>query len=103
MKNVEDALRANDRNTVENALNDVDKAIDHVTGLASRIGSHANRLSFVNDQLESRGLEQKAEISRLTDTDFAKVITNFKKMEASYQAALAVHSRISQTTLLNYI
>lgn len=103
MQTVEDDLRANDGDAVGNALSDVEDALDHVTGLASRIGNNVNRLNFVSSQLESQTIEHKGAISQLVDADYAEVMTNFKKHETSYQAALAVHSRISQATLLNYI
>lgn len=103
MQTVEDALRANDRDAVDAALSDVEETVDHVSGLASRIGNNINRMDFLSSQLESRSLEQEGEISRLTDADYAEVISNFKKHETSYQAALSVHSRISQMTLLNYM
>jgi flagellar hook-associated protein 3 FlgL len=103
MQDVEDALRANDRTAVGDSLEDVNATVDHVTGLASRLGNNINRLNFVDSQLESRSIEQEGEVSRLTDADYAETITNFRKLETSYEAALSVHSRISQMTLLNYM
>lgn len=103
MQNVEDALRANDRQAIENALSDVEETVSHVTGLASGIGININRMDFLSSQLESRALEQEGEISRLTDADYAETITQFKKQQNAYQAALSVHSRISQMSLLNHI
>lgn len=103
MTSVEEALRANDQEQVSAALDKADEAVNHVTGLASKIGNDINRLDFVAGQLKSRAIEQKGEVSRLTDADYAKTITNFKKHETAYQAALAVHSRISQMSLLNYL
>ncbi len=103
MDTVEGVLRANDREAVNNALEDVDTTVEHVTGLASKIGNNINRLNFVDSQLKSHSIEQEGEVSRLTDADYAETITNFKKHETAYQAALSVHSRISQMSLLNYI
>lgn len=103
MQRVEDALRANDRTALGTMLDDVDESVEHVTGLTARLGSNINRLEFVSGQLESQSIEQEGEISRLIDADYAETITNFRKHETAYQAALAVHSRISDMSLLNFI
>lgn len=103
MQTVEDALRANDRDAVSNAQGDIEDAVEHVTGLASKLGNNINRLDFISEQIESQSIDQEAEVSRMTDADYAETISNFKKHETSYQAALSVHSRISQMSLLNYI
>lgn len=103
MQSVEDALRANDRDAVNNAQEDIDKVVEHVTGLASKLGNNINRMDYISEQIESQSISQEAEISRMTDADYAETIANFKKHETSYQAAMSVHSRISQMSLLNYI
>lgn len=103
MQTVEDALRANDRQAVSDSQEDIETAIGHVTGLASGIGNNINRMEFLNDQFEARIIDLKADVSRLTDTDFAEAITNFNKYETTYQAALSTHSRVSQLSLLHYI
>lgn len=103
MQTVEAALRADDRQAVSDAQKDIETAISHVTGLAAGIGNNINRMEFLNDQFESSGIDLKADVSRLTDADFAEAITNFNKYETTYQAALSTHSRISQLSLLNYL
>ncbi|MDZ7771128.1 MAG: flagellin [Balneolaceae bacterium] len=103
VENVEDALRANDRTALNAELDNVESALDHVTKLASRIGSNINRLEFVHDKYESGIIEKEGEVSRLTDADYAEAISNFQKFETSYQAALSAHSRMTRNTLLNYL
>lgn len=103
VENLETALRNNDRAAVNSTITDIEDSLDHVTRLTSRIGSTINRLEFVHDKLESGIIEKKGEVSRLTDTDFAEAMSNFQKYETSYEAALAAHSRMTGTTLLNYL
>lgn len=103
MQNMEDALRANDQTAVNASIDTASDAIDHVTRLASGLGSNINRMDFLAGQLEGQAITQEGEISRLTDTDYAKAISNVQKYETSYQAALSVHSRIIQTSLLDFL
>lgn len=103
MQNMEDALRANDATAVNATLDTADSAINHVTSLASGLGSNINRMEFLDEQLKSQVITQEGEISELTDTDYAEAISNVQKQETSYQAALSVHSRIIQTSLLDFL
>lgn len=103
MQTMEDALRANDTATINTMIDTANAAIDHVTTLTSGLGSNINRMEFLEEQLKSQVITQKGEISRLTDTDYAEAISNVQKYETSYQAALSVHSRIMQTSLLDYL
>lgn len=103
VEQLETALRDNDQAAINATLDDIEESLDHVTKLTSRIGSTINRLEFVHDKLQTGITEKKGEVSRLTDTDFAEAISNFQKFETSYEAALAAHSRMANTSLLNYL
>ncbi|SMO58731.1 flagellar hook-associated protein FlgL [Fodinibius sediminis] len=102
-ESVENALRNDDTTALKNTMGDIETATDHIIGLTSGIGSNINRMQFVTNQIESQSINQEAEISQLTDTDYAEAISNFQKHETTYNAALNVHARITQTSLLNYI
>jgi flagellar hook-associated protein 3 FlgL len=103
MQNTEDALRANDRAAINGQLDNIDDASNHVINLTSTLGSNTNRMDFLNEQLKGQAIDQDGERSRLIDTDFAEAFSNVQKYETSYQAALSVHSRIIQTSLLDFL
>lgn len=103
MQDMEDALRANDKAAINAELDSIDDSIDHVTNLTAVLGNNINRMDSISEHLEGQTIDQKGEVSRLTDTDFAEAISNVQKHETTYQAALSVHSRIIQTSLLDFL
>ncbi len=103
MQNTEDALRANDQAAINGQLDAIDDATNHVINVTSVLGSNTNRMDFFNEQLKGQAISQDGEKSRLVDTDFAEAFSNIQKYETSYQAALSVHSRIIQTSLLDFL
>lgn len=103
MQKIGDALRNNNTSVIEDTMDNVNKAYNHVLGLTSTIGNHINRMKFLNHQMKSQELYQKGRNSRLVDADLSNVILNIQKYQTSYQAALAVHSQIIQMSLVNYL
>jgi len=100
---VEDDLSNDDTNAINASLDNIDGAINHITGLATEHGNNINRMAHVNEQLEVENIDQKGEVSRLTDTNFAEAITGFQSAQTSFNAALAVQSQISQSSLLDFL
>lgn len=103
MGNVEDALRNNDSNQLNSLLSDSDEVINHVTDLTSKLGDNINRLDFMNKQYETTKITQKSDISELVDTNYASAFSKMKRTQVAYESAMAVHSKMFENTLLNYI
>lgn len=99
----EDALNSNDVQAVNATLDNIDAAITHVTGLTTEHSSNINRMAHVAEQLEAENIDQKGEVSRLTDTNFAEAISGFQSAQTSFNAALAVQAQISQSSLLDFL
>lgn len=103
MGNVEDALRNNDNSQLNNLLSDSDQVINHVTDLTSKLGDNINRLDFMNKQYETMKITQKSDISELVDTDYASAFSKIQRTQVAYESAMAVHSKMFENTLLNYL
>ena len=100
---VENALNNNDTNAINASLDNIDDAITYVTGLNTVHSNNINRMTHVAEQLEVENIDQKGEVSRLTDTNFAEAITGFQSAQTSFNAALAVQAQISQSSLLDFL
>lgn len=103
MADIETALRNNDGQALNAHLNDIDQAIDSTTIGISRLGGNINRMEFMFEQYESTKIVLSTDISRLVDTDFAAAISEMQRVQTSYEASMAVQTRMINNTLLDYI
>lgn len=101
--NVETALRNNDKDQFDDLLSDSDEVISHVTDSASKLGDNINRMDFMFEQYESTKITQESDISELVDTNYAEAFSNMQRNQVAYESAMAVHSKMFENTLLNYI
>ena len=101
--NIEQALRDNDVEAINDMIPAQDSAIEHVTNLASKLGDNINRMEFMNEQYESTKITQKSDVSDLVDTDYAQAFSELQRNQVAYESAMAVHSKMFENTLLNYI
>ena len=100
---VEDALRNNDGGQLNNMLEDADQVINHITDLTSKLGDNINRMDFMFEQYESTKITQESDISELVDTNYAEAFSDMQRNQVAYESAMAVHSKMFENTLLNYI
>lgn len=103
MQTVENALKNNKPSIIHDSLDEISAAYNHVTSLTAKLGSHINRMKFVDNRIAGQEINQKNRVSDLVDASYANVILNIQNYEKTYQAALAIHARIIQTSLLNYL
>ncbi len=103
ISDIEQALRDNDREALGDMLGDMDKLIDHVSIVTSRLGNNINRMEFMFEQYESSRIVMKGDVSELVDTDFAQAFSDMQQKQISFEAAMAVHSRMIYNTLLDYL
>lgn len=100
---VEDALRNNDDQALNNLLPDSDETIEHVTNLTSKLGDNINRMDFMFEQYESTKITQESDISELIDTNYADAFSKLQRNQVAYESAMAAHSKMFKNVLLNYI
>lgn len=100
---LEQALRDNDVEAVNNSLDPVEGAIDHITDLASKLGNNINRMDFMFEQYENSKITQESNISEMVDTDYAQAFSDMQRNQVAYESAMAVHSTMFKNTLLDYL
>jgi len=84
-------------------LDELDRGLDQVNQLRSRVGSRTNRLDTTLEQLASVRISNERERSDIEDVDFVEAITALQSREAAYQAALSVTARVVQQSLLDFL
>lgn len=96
VKNLNDTLGTIDKDgKVQNARIDsglamVDKAINLVSTLRSKLGANQNRLEYTIRNLDNAAENLQAAESRIRDTDMAKEMVEFTKQNILQQAAQAM-------------
>lgn len=101
--NIEQALRNNDTAALNGLLTDSQDAIDHVTDMASKLGSNINRMDYMTEQYENSNIAQKSDISELVDTNYAQAFSDLQRNQVAFESAMAVHSTMFSNTLLDYL
>jgi len=103
LNDLEAAFRANDQETINDYLGNMDDVIEHVTDLTSKLGNNINRMEYMYEQYESSKITQNADVSKLVDTDFAEAFSEMQRNQVAYESAMAVHTTMFQNTLLDYL
>jgi flagellar hook-associated protein 3 FlgL len=84
-------------------LADLDKHIDNVLQVRSKIGAIDNRLQTAKSRNESENLNLNTLLSEREDIDIAEKYMEFSVMKSVYHASLAVGAQILQPSLLDYL
>ena len=87
---VDDAAAAN------SAMADVKKAINTVSTARANLGAIQNRLEYTINNLDTTAENMSAANSRIRDTDMAKEMMNYTKMNVLTQAAQAMLAQANQ-------
>ncbi len=103
LQNIENALRNDDGEALNNLIDAADELIDNTTDATSRLGNNIARMEYMYEQYENTKITQNAEISKLVDTDYAEAISDLQQNQTIYESAMAVHTRMFNNSLLNYI
>jgi flagellar hook-associated protein 3 FlgL len=85
------------------ALTQLDRALDHTSGVRADVGA---RLSLLDEAAETRGereVELQGALSELRDLDYAEAITRLNVQLMGLQAAQSSYTKIAQLSLFDYI
>ncbi|WFA07925.1 flagellar hook-associated protein FlgL [Tissierella sp. Yu-01] len=84
-------------------LADLDKHIDNVLQVRSKIGAIDNRLQAAESRNESENLNLNTLLSKREDIDIAEKYMEYSVMKTVYLASLQTGAQILQPSLLDYI
>ena len=95
------ALQTN--NNIGAAVSSVSNAYDHITGQRVFYGNALNQLQAQQNYLNSEKVDLATAADSISATDMAATSTAFTQSQVAIQADLAVMSRISQSSLFDYL
>ncbi|WP_254506916.1 flagellar hook-associated protein FlgL [Anatilimnocola floriformis] len=100
---IQDALKNNDVNKLERAMNLLDDDMDRILFARSELGARSQGLDTLNARLEDEDVELKAAVSGEIETDFTSAVSSLAARQASLQASLQLTAQAFQLSLLNYL
>jgi len=107
LKDIMTSLKSTDSLELEKLSNqhlgNLDKHIDNVLQMRSKIGAIDNRLQAAESRNESENLNLNTLLSKREDIDVAEKYMEFSVMKSVYQASLSVGAQILQPSLLDYL
>ncbi|MCC7353527.1 MAG: flagellar hook-associated protein FlgL [Anaerolineae bacterium] len=104
LKNLHDALQANDTAAIRASVADIDNALDLTLQKQGEIGSRVKGVSVTRSRLEKYEVDIQSLLSRTENVDVAEAVLNLSSHEQAYQATLSALSRILPfTSLFDYV
>lgn len=100
---IEQALRDNSGEDLNNLLPAIDDVIENATTVTSRLGNNINRMEFMFEQYESKKISQESDVSELVDTNFAQSFSDLQRIQVAFESAMAVHTTMFGNSLLDYL
>jgi flagellar hook-associated protein 3 FlgL len=102
--NVITALNSDNKDQLSGTLlSDTDAYRDNFVNIRTQIGALTNRLQSALSRNQSQATNLKESLSNEQDVDVATAYSKFQKEKLTYNATLAMGTKIMQTTILNYM
>jgi len=103
MKDLEISLRANDKEGVQESLNELDKALSQVVLARSQVGSRSMVIENYSQTLEKSKVDNQIAISELEDADVFQTVSDINKTESTLQATLQTSGKLVEKSLLDFL
>jgi flagellar hook-associated protein 3 FlgL len=103
LKKMDTALRANDKEMVQESLEYLDQAISQVVMARAQVGSRSMTLDNVMQTLQKAKVDNQTNISQLEDADVFKTVSDINKTESTLQATLQTSGKMMQTSLMDFL
>lgn len=88
---------------VNQGLVNIDNVMGQVLEVQTAFGSRMKEMDAVVNSNEDLGLQYKASLSRLTDLDYTKAISEFSLVQTYLEAARKSFNQVQQLSLFQYI
>jgi len=88
---------------VKLVFDELDRNHDNLLAGLSTLGARSARLSTLDENYASVGVELAAQISQIEDADYSQVVLDMMRAEQTLQMTQSVGTRLMQTSLLNFL
>lgn len=102
-KDLEVALKANDKGGVQDSLDSLDEALAQVVLARSSLGSRVATLNSATESLSKAQVDNKTLVSNLEDADTFQLVSDINKTDSTLKATLATSGKLIQPSLLDFL
>ena len=103
LNKLKDALTSNNTEDINATFDDLDTNINNVINQRTDLGARNNRVTAMQNQLDSTSFNLQKTLSNIQSADLAQTITEYTNQQTTYKAALSVGSQIIQLSLVDYL
>lgn len=103
LKDLEIALRTNDKGGIQESIDTLDEAMAQVVLARSVVGARVMTLASSTDSLQKSQVDTKTLASSLEDADTFELVSDLNKTENTLKASLATSSKLIQPSLLDFL
>lgn len=103
LKGLEIAMKANDKEMIQGAVESLDVVLNQVIMARSELGSRINSLNQVFDGLQKSTVDNKSFTSQLEDADMFQVISDINKTDTTMKATLESSSKMLSQSLMDFL
>jgi flagellar hook-associated protein 3 FlgL len=103
VKDFEIALRVNDKEQIQNSIDNIDQALSQVIHARSQVGARIQVLTHSTDSLQKAIVDNKGTASQLEDADLLQVVSDISKSDSTLKATLETSGRVVQPSLLDFL
>jgi len=103
LSKLEDALSHNDMNSIGEAGNELDQALDHLLDTRARVGAKLRRIDMAVNWIDDLRLVTEDLLAKAEDADITEVVTQLTTQQSLFQAALAVTARMILPSLADFM
>jgi flagellar hook-associated protein 3 FlgL len=103
LKELTTGLRANDKESVQESLDQLDAALAQVILSRSQLGSRVATLNGAMESLQKGQVDAKTLASSLEDVDTFELVNELNKSESTLKASLASSGKLIQPSLLDFL
>ena len=89
--------------TIGTGLENLDQALDKVSGIRSGIGSRMNEIEALQSVSSALDLQYQEKIANLQEIDYAEAFIEFSNQQLQLQAAQSSFAKVSGLSLFNYL
>lgn len=103
IKDFEIALRVNDKEEIQDAIDRVDASLSQVINARAQVGARIQVLTHSTDSLQKAVLDNKVTASQLEDADLFQVASDIAKSDSTLKATLETSGKVVQPSLLDFL
>ena len=103
IKDFEIGLRTNDKDAIQEAIDNMDRALSQVVHARAQVGARIQTLSHATDSLQKGLVDNKMVASQLEDADLYQVVSDISKTDSTLKATLETSGKVVQPSLLDFL